>query len=191
MPSDGNQELHELLKQHRDYIRNFARKMLIKYGRLDLLDDLVQDVHERICRAYKPGLHGFKTWVCEITRNLIIDRLRSRQCRTACGASEDEATDSAHGFLGADAPTPVELVMRKELCGLVLKALETLSPEHRRIVKMRHVDGLPFKLIAERLGVPENTARLRLWRAIKDLRAHINAGQRTPRPHRRFSFLDA
>jgi RNA polymerase sigma-70 factor (ECF subfamily) len=53
---------------------------------------------------------------------------------------------------------------------LVMKALESLEPQDRDMIVMRHIDGLTPGDMAERLGITENAASVRVHRAVKRLK---------------------
>ena len=52
----------------------------------------------------------------------------------------------------------------------VAGALEKLTPEHRQVIRLAHVQGLSVREIAERLGLPEGTVKSRTWYALRSLR---------------------
>ena len=49
-------------------------------------------------------------------------------------------------------------------------ALRQLSPEDREIVTLRHLDGLSYQELAERLDIPSGTVMSRLFYARRRLR---------------------
>ncbi|MFF8770067.1 RNA polymerase sigma factor [Kitasatospora sp. NPDC015120] len=61
----------------------------------------------------------------------------------------------------ADEPDPTDT----ELAADIRDALDRLSPEHRAILTMRHIDGFDEKTVASILNVPVGTVRSRLFRA--------------------------
>jgi RNA polymerase sigma-70 factor (ECF subfamily) len=44
-------------------------------------------------------------------------------------------------------------------------ALKKLSLDHRTVLALHHLEGRPVKEIAEALGIPEGTAKSRLFKA--------------------------
>lgn len=62
------------------------------------------------------------------------------------------------------------------------RAFEGLSADHRTVVVLHHLLGLPIAEIAEILDVPYGTVGSRLHHAMRALRAAIEAGER---PHLR------
>ena len=49
-------------------------------------------------------------------------------------------------------------------------ALEKLTPEHRQVIRLAHVQGLSVQEIAERWELPEGTVKSRTWYALRSLR---------------------
>ena len=48
--------------------------------------------------------------------------------------------------------------------------LEALSPDHRRVIVLRELEGLSYEEMASVLGVPRGTVESRLHRAREELR---------------------
>jgi RNA polymerase sigma-70 factor (ECF subfamily) len=64
-----------------------------------------------------------------------------------------------------------ELAGSRELRDEVAAALASLTPEHRDAVRLRVVEERPYPEIARSLGISEQTARARVSRALRALRA--------------------
>ena len=58
-------------------------------------------------------------------------------------------------------------------CARIQAAVDSLSEDQREIFLMREHLGLPFKEIAEIVGIPENTAKSRMRYALEKLRAEL------------------
>jgi RNA polymerase sigma-70 factor (ECF subfamily) len=56
----------------------------------------------------------------------------------------------------------------------VLAAVDELPEEQREVFLMREVSNLPFKEIAEIVGVPENTVKSRMRYALERLQAALS-----------------
>lgn len=68
---------------------------------------------------------------------------------------------------------PVTVADRKDRLALLERALECLSDDHREVIVMSRIEGLPAKDIAERMGRSENAVHLLLGRALKRLAAEL------------------
>ncbi|OON62950.1 RNA polymerase subunit sigma-70 [Massilia sp. KIM] len=134
-------------------MRRFARALT--YHREDA-DDLVQIAMERaLARSeqWEPGTR-LDSWLFRIIRNAWIDEVRSRARRDELFAPEEEGEHVGDERAGAHQQ---QLAIRK--------AISLLSEEHRLVVGLVLVDGLPYKEAAEVLEIPVGTLTSRLARA--------------------------
>ena len=70
------------------------------------------------------------------------------------------------------APDPLDLLIQKELHGIVEECFPTLDREYREVLSMR-VHGMKYGEIARRLGVNENTVATWISRGIRDLAQRV------------------
>ena len=135
------------------------------------VEDLAQEVFLRACRAlprFEPSLAAGpsrktarpSTWILTIASRLVVDARRKRRVPTL-------TLDA-----GADAPasdTPETERRRLEIGRALEAAVADLSPDHRDVFVLAEFHDLDTAEIAAVLGIPEGTARTRLFRA----RAHL------------------
>jgi RNA polymerase sigma-70 factor (ECF subfamily) len=134
-------------------LRRFARS--ITFHREDA-DDLVQVALERaLTRAeqWEPGTR-LDSWMFRIVKNAWIDEVGSRARRAELFAPEEEGEHV--GDNGAEA---------HQQRMAIEKAISLLSEDHRMVIGLVLVDGLPYKEAAEVLEVPMGTLTSRLARA--------------------------
>jgi RNA polymerase sigma factor (sigma-70 family) len=81
----------------------------------------------------------------------------------ACGAQEDRMNGEA-GLLEREAHAELK------------QAIARLPPEDRRLIQLRYWDELPWKDVAERLGLPERTAQDHEQKIRRHLRAALASG---------------
>ena len=77
-------------------------------------------------------------------------------------------------MLGDEAATPLDQIVESEDAEKLEGYIEGLPELYRAIARMRLLDGLQYKEIAEELGMELNTVRTRIRRAkamIEDLKA--------------------
>ena len=136
-------------------------------------DDIVQGVFVRAFSSLEnfKGKSSFYTWLYRIALNATTD-FRRKQARSIESSSGRpiEAVDT--GELQLAAPWkegPESELYRSELAGIVRKALETLSQEHREAILLREINGLSYAEIAELTGVSIGTVMSRLHYARKRL----------------------
>ncbi|HET9977665.1 MAG TPA: RNA polymerase sigma factor [Burkholderiaceae bacterium] len=128
-------------------------------------DDLVQTAVERALQRldqWQPGTR-VDSWMFRIMQNAWIDELRARERRGRSLVPEDEAE-------------PVEGVLPDQQAeSLALRrALAQLGDDHRAVVGLVLVEGLPYKEAADVLGIPIGTLTSRLARAREHLQSLLS-----------------
>lgn len=148
-------------------LRRFARTFV--YQREDA-DDLVQLALERALQRagqWEPGTR-LDSWMFRIMKNAWIDELRGRIRRERVFAPEEAG---AHvGDASAEA-------LQQRLA--IEKALSLLSEDHRIVIGLVLVDGLPYKEAAAVLDIPMGTLTSRLARAREALQDVLSDQSRT------------
>lgn len=149
------------------------RAYAIAYGFVGNREDALELAQESFARAYK-AMHRFDTrmplypWLYRIIKNACLNHLAKRRRR-------GEISLSALMASGYDPPArdggPLEDAERGELRHAIAAALDRLSPDHREILVLRHLQELSYAEIASCLGVPQGTVMSRLHAARRKLRA--------------------
>ena len=120
----------------------------------------------------------FTTWLYTIARNLCVDQTRRRKHRKHASldapmdASEESGTllDVIPGNEMASDRKSVN----KQLHETMQRAIAGLSEEQREVFLMREFLDMPFKQIADVVGVPENTVKSRMRYALEKLRLELD-----------------
>jgi RNA polymerase sigma-70 factor (ECF subfamily) len=107
----------------------------------------------------------FDAWFDRIVINVCRQRLRQRRVRPLLldAPPEVPVADGASGRAEREA---------------LRRALDLLTPEHRAVVVLRHLEGYSTREIAARTGEREGTVKSRLHYALRELRAAYDAAQR-------------
>lgn len=152
-----------------------ALRRLDAAARLILRDpDLAQDaVQESLIRAWRdlPGLRDpdrFDAWLHRLTVNACLDLLRRRRRRPM--EIELSPITSIHV---PDHAT--EFAEHDRLDG----ALRGLDPDHRAVVALHYLLGMPLPEVAASLGIPYGTAKSRLHYALAAMRTGAAVGPHT------------
>lgn len=148
-------------------LRRFART--ITFNRDDA-DDLVQVAVERaIGRAgqWQAGTR-LDSWIFRIMKNAWVDEVRSRIRRERVMAPEE-----AGEHVGDASAEAQQQRMAIE------KAMSMLSDDHRLVIGLVLVDGLPYKEAADVLEIPMGTLTSRLARAREALQGLLSDQART------------
>ena len=140
-----------------------ARSILRDHG---LAEDAAQEAFVRAFRA----IHRFRLeepfypWLYRIVKNVCLSKLKRKRLKTWSINHEDAPTLEGPEFDVA------ERLKRNELRAKIQQAMDTLSEPHREIIHLSHFEELPYKEIAECLGIPVGTVMSRLWAARKNLK---------------------
>lgn len=137
--------------------------------------DLVQEVFLRVIQRSEQfqGQSKLSTWLYSIARNLCIDhgrRMVFRRHRSLdAPTSAEEGARTLGDQVAAATPEADRDAIARRLREEIALAVEALPDEQRDVFLMRQVQGLPFKEIADIVGVPENTVKSRMRYALERL----------------------
>lgn len=149
-----------LFERHHAGLFDFLSRMT---GDRSAAEDLTQDVFVRMLK-YRGTFRNdgrFETWMFHIARNARADYFR----RLTAVALNDEGIDAA-----TDAPGPGHLLERDEQTALLRRALLQLREDRRELIVLARYRGMKHEAIAELLGVDAGTVKVRIHRALKELR---------------------
>lgn len=146
-------------------------------------NDLLQEV---FAKAYR-SIHGFKgnssfsTWLHTIAVNRTINFVKKRGRRQQMSLDDVDANiENDPDFIEATAGSdPRRETNLNELQKRLNEALQRLSPNHRAVVTMFDIQGMPHAEIAKVLGTSEGTVRSRLFYAHRELQNYLEEFRRT------------
>lgn len=142
-------------------------------------DDLVQEVNADAIRS--AGEIDFEKrdpfgWLCQIAERRIVDahrRFFASQKRSAGREQAIDARGDAEGglvdLLVASMTTASQAFSRDQRQIRLLAALDSLPEEQRTALRLRYLEGLPSKEIAQRLGKTDGSIRVMLTRSLAKL----------------------
>ena len=144
----------------------------------DDTDDLLQDVWAKAYRSIG-GFRGksqFYTWLHSVAANTTLNFLKRRGRRWMMSLDDvDNGISQDKEFVELQtASTPVRETDLGEMQQKINEAMMKLTPDHRAVVTMFDIQGLPHAEIAKILGVSEGTVRSRLFYAHKQLQAWLS-----------------
>jgi RNA polymerase sigma-70 factor (ECF subfamily) len=143
-------------------------------GRDDDARDVCQEAFLRAFRAL-PGFKGeakFSSWLYRITLNLCRDWMRKQ--RRAPVSQVSEGFDIFEMAAEQGVTEPIEdLVARRELSGVVERAMSSLPVEQRTTIVLKEYHGMTFQEIADLQGCPLSTVKTRLYQGLAALRRQL------------------
>lgn len=121
----------------------------------------------RQIRSYDPSRSQFGTWLMTIAHNTAIDTVEqeNKVRKQYVSLDADRKVSIAFNSIGDGEETPLESIIRNEDQVRTEKYVEGLPDLYRQIARMRLIDGLQYKEIAEETGLALNTVRTRIRRA--------------------------
>lgn len=141
-------------------------------------NDLLQDVWAKAFRAVKGfrGQSSFYTWLHSIAVNMTINFVKKRGRRHVMSLDDiDSGVQNDKEFIELTAAsTPVREADLGELQKRLNEALQKLSADHRAVVTMFDIQGMPHAEIAKILGISEGTVRSRLFYAHRQLQNFLS-----------------
>ena len=165
-----------LLRRHRAPLFTFLLRML---GDRTRAEDLAQETFLRIVKGAQAWQQRarFQTWLYTIARNLCVDQSRRDRFRKADSLDQTGPDDepAMMDSVAGDEIDPARGAESARLRPVLQKALLSLPVEQREVFILREQAGLPFKEIAETVGVNENTVKSRMRYALEGLRKALLA----------------
>jgi RNA polymerase sigma-70 factor (ECF subfamily) len=136
-------------------------------------NDLMQDIWSKAYRSISGfrGKSSFYTWIHSIGVNMTINFLKKRNRRFHLSLDDVDANiQNDKEFIELTASsTPVRDADLGELQKRLNEAMQKLSNDHRAVVTMFDIQGMPHAEIAKILGTSEGTVRSRLFYAHRQL----------------------
>lgn len=149
--------LGELFHRHHAALYRYFLRMS---GSAALSEDLTQEVFLRVLRKSETWQREarFSSWMYRIAHNAFIDHTRKSKWETAMPEKIDIA-----------APMSRKLEEDEEHA-LLHQALMAMPPDKRELLVLSRFQGLRYDQIGELLGVETNTVKVRVFRALGQLR---------------------
>jgi RNA polymerase sigma-70 factor (ECF subfamily) len=140
----------------------------------DLLQDVFSKAYRSIC-SFR-GKSSFSTWMHSISVNMTINFLKKRKRRQHPSLNDpDSSIENDPDFIAATSQSdPLNAISIHELQKKLNAALAKLSHDHRVVVTMFDIQGIPHSEIAKILKISEGTVRSRLFYAHRQLQNSLH-----------------
>src|SRR5262249_41797449 len=172
---DGDaQALGALLDSFRPYVRCLVRALggeqqQPRLGESDLIQDALLEAHRRFAQFRGDTVAELTAWLRQIVLRTAGPALRNH----LTSGKNDPAPDEVVAQLPtrADAsPSPSLHASRQEHAVQIAQAIGRLPDEMQQVLLGRHLDGLAYAELAQRLGHNEGAVRVLYTRALRRLR---------------------
>ncbi len=153
---------HKLVKRYEKRVYNYALRMV---GHPDDAFDLMQEVFMGVHRnlAGFRGDGAFPAWLFRIASFRCTDYLRRRR--------RHEEYNEERTFI-EESQGPEALAAHSSRNEQITAALATLSHDQRQVVELKYFQHFTFEDIAGQLDISPNTAKTRLYSALRKLKQH-------------------
>jgi RNA polymerase sigma-70 factor, ECF subfamily len=202
MSKTMNSELIERVKQHdpqalAEFIQEQRRPLLVFIERqlgaalrkkLEP-EDIAQEVSAEAIRSLPSMDFGDRdpfSWLCQIVERKIIDNHRrffdakKRDAAREIGIHGSNSNDNSEqqggliNMLIASMTTASQAFSRNVKQMRLAEAINQLPEDQREALRLRYIEDLPSKEIAERLGKSDASIRVMLTRSLKKLQDLLN-----------------
>jgi RNA polymerase sigma-70 factor, ECF subfamily len=180
--SGSEATLGKLLEVYRNYLRILARieigrRLQGKLDASDLVQETFLEAHRNFCRFRGKDEPQFVQWlrsilaakVANLVRHYFGTKARDVRLEQDLAAGLDQSSHMGHE-LALSLTTPSQHAVRREQAVVLADALALLPSDYREVIILRHLEGLTFPEVAERMQRTRDSVE-KLWlRALARLR---------------------
>jgi RNA polymerase sigma factor (sigma-70 family) len=138
----------------------------------EMSEDILSEAFIKIMRSielYDASKGRFFTWILNITRNLTLDKLRSKEFHKSSVTSGFDEVGEVNNMAGSSSINPSHIDVRR------ITAM--LLPGQKLLIDLAFFKGYTYAEVAEELNIPLGTVKTRIRKAISTLRELYNYGQ--------------
>jgi RNA polymerase sigma-70 factor (ECF subfamily) len=149
-------------------------------GKLDV-DDVAQETllkaYQAIDSLQSSAPNAFFGWLAGIAHHVILNQARYHERRPAVTLS---------GSAAAEGSSPSKGLRRSERFDRLQEALDALTADHREVILLARIEGLPMSEVASRMNRTPGAVAQLLWRALNNLRERFGETESLNLPQRQF-----
>ncbi|MCC6670312.1 MAG: sigma-70 family RNA polymerase sigma factor [Planctomycetes bacterium] len=168
----GDAAAMEVLLQH--YLPHLHAFVRIRLDAVVRARESSMDVVQSVCRELLEsrtsfefrGEDRFRAWLFTAALHKILEKQRFHRLAKRNLQREETPSSTDESAVPASLLTPSLDAIGKETAQALESALDALSPEHREVITLARVVGLPHRVIAEVMGRKEEAVRQLLVRAV-------------------------
>ncbi len=181
--SGDDEAFSSLVEIFEKFVYNTALRYLSAAAQpTEAADDIAQNTFIKAWRSLSSfrGECLFSTWLFRIAANSARDYIRhkNRHQTVSLTSSEEDDDDNKEWDVPVTSgdTVPESSLEKKELILGVRRAIEQLPEDQRAVVVMRDIHELPYKTIADTLGIELGTVKSRLNRGRANLKTILKNG---------------
>lgn len=150
---------------------DLKRFLVARLGNEAEAEDVVQDVYLKVRAAkYAEEIANPGAFLYKVAANLALDHRRRQQ---RARARDGQWVEANHQKIGAEAivdqPEAGAAYDAKQRLTRMIKALDGLSPQCRRVFMLHKLEGLSHRQVAARLNISTSTVEKHMNKALKQL----------------------
>jgi RNA polymerase sigma-70 factor (ECF subfamily) len=180
--------LETLLGRYREFVRwlvhaRCAGRLRTRVDSSDLVQETLLRAAQNISQLHATSEEEWRAWLTRIAEREVIHQLRHHVGAAKRAVAREQPLlgpmSSAGGrsrleqWWARSQSSPSQVAIRKERVLLLADALARLPEDYRLVLVLRHLEGLDFAEVAERLNRTAGAARVLWLRALKRLRAEL------------------
>ena len=167
LANDNEAPMEELFNYYYPRLLNFSIKFLkIEDG----IDDIIQEVFVKIWQNRKKinSQSTFNSYIFTITRNLLLNELRSR-------LNNEKTRDEIRSLSMAQEYSSTDEIEYRDVKEKVDQLINNLPERQKEIFILSRTEGLSHKEIAEKLGINTKTVEYHITLAVKYLKDNLKS----------------
>jgi RNA polymerase sigma-70 factor, ECF subfamily len=138
-------------------------------------EDVVQDA---LLRGYRKlesfeSRSDFGTWIYRIAVRCALDKIKGSKAEESSWSAETSDREQDGVQIAGQEAGPERLLLSGEIRAMQQIAMHGLSPTERTAFVLRHLEDRTTEEIATAMGIPSNTAKQSVFRAVQKLRRRL------------------
>lgn len=131
--------------------------------------DVVQEVLIKVWdkRDEMNQLENMEAWCMRITRNLSLDKLKSKHKKYT------DPINEGFDISGGDAGTPYRTTEMSDTMNSIGLFIKALPEKQRQVIQLRDVEGYSYKEISDIMEIDMNQVKVNLFRARKAIKENL------------------
>jgi len=154
---------------------DLGNQLTAKFGASDIVQQTLLEARQGIESFEGTSEYEFRAWLVRLVQHNLIDsarKYRNTQMRDTSREKSMKLEKLGDEYAGSE-KTASSIMRRSEVDDELLRALAQLPAKRRRIIELRHWQGLGFAEIGRKLEMSESAARKLLERALEELRKSL------------------